>query len=137
MTFCLHFTDAASVLSRLKAPKALITSAGALQSAKVPETLPEALGLMGRLGDDNFQKLVEYYDAMGTPTELLRQAQTSGIPCRISRLDITGKDLADLGIGPGPDMGRALNALLDAVMEGRLENKKIALLGAVAQFLEG
>lgn len=137
VAFCLHFTDAASVLTRLKAPKALIASAAALQSAKEPETLPKALALMGKLGEDDFRNLIEYYDALGVSTELLRHAQNSGIPCRISQLDITGKDLAALGISPGPDMGCALNALLDAVMEGRLENKKTALLGAAAQFLEG
>jgi len=130
VAFCLHFSNASDVLNRLKAPKALIASAAALQSAKEPETLPKALALMGKLGEDDFRNLIEYYDALGVSTELLRRAQASGIPCSISQLDITGKDLADLGISPGPAMGRVLNALLDAVMEGRLENKKSALLGA-------
>ena len=136
VAFCLHFADAAAVLTRLKAPKALITSALALQTAKPPETLADALSLKGRLGDDDFKTLIEYFDAQGTATTLLHQAQASGIPCRISQLDITGKDLSALGISPGPAMGRTLNALLDAVMEGRLENKKSALLGAAEHIFE-
>lgn len=136
VAFCLHFADAAAVLTRLKAPKALITSALALQTAKPPETLADALSLKGRLGDDDFKTLIEYFDAQGTATTLLHQAQASGIPCRISQLDITGKDLSALGISPGPAMGRTLNALLDAVMNGRLENKKSALLGAAEHIFE-
>ena len=94
------------------------------------------MSLKGRLGDDDFKTLIEYFDAQGTATTLLHQAQTSGIPCRISQLDITGKDLSSLGISPGPAMGRTLNALLDAVMNGRLENKKSALLGAAEHIFE-
>lgn len=136
VAFCLHFSHAASVLTQLKAPKALITSASALQTAAPPETLFQALGLMGKLGDGDFQSLIEYYDARGISSDLLRQARSSGIPCRISQLDIAGKDLADLGISPGPAMGRTLNALLDAVMRGQLENKKSLLLGAAERFTE-
>ena len=39
--------------------------------------------------------------------------------------------LMDAGITPGPAVGKALNTLLRAVMEGRLPNEKAALLAAL------
>ena len=47
---------------------------------------------------------------------------------RVSMLAIDGQDLIHYGITPGPEIGRTLNELLDAVMDGVCENTKIALL---------
>ena len=45
--------------------------------------------------------------------------------------DDHGASLMDAGIAPGPAVGKALNTLLCAVMEGRLPNEKAALLAAL------
>lgn len=133
VAFCLYFSDATAVLTRLKAPKAVITSARLLQTSVMPSSLPDALRILGRLGTDDYMRLTEYFSLCGGSTDLLHQALSSGLPGRISDLDVTGSDLAALGLSPGPDMGRCLNTLLDAVMEGRVKNEKTALLGAAAQ----
>ncbi len=50
-------------------------------------------------------------------------------PCfRTNDLAISGKDLADAGIPPSPEMGRLLETLLDEVMGDKLENRKELLL---------
>lgn len=50
----------------------------------------------------------------------------------LSRADlaVTGKDLIGLGVRPGPQVGRMLQSLLDAVLEERLPNQREALLAA-------
>ena len=48
----------------------------------------------------------------------------------VGQLAVNGASLMDAGITPGPAVGKALNTLLRAVMEGRLPNEKAALLAA-------
>ena len=47
--------------------------------------------------------------------------------CKIAQLAITGDDLKKKGL-KGEDIGKALDTLLDAVIEGKLQNKKEDLL---------
>ena len=49
----------------------------------------------------------------------------------VGQLAVNGASLMDAGIAPGPAVGKALNTLLRAVMEGRLPNEKAALLAAL------
>ena len=49
----------------------------------------------------------------------------------VGQLAVNGANLMDAGIAPGPAVGKALNILLRAVMEGRLPNEKAALLAAL------
>lgn len=51
-------------------------------------------------------------------------------------LAVNGRDLLELGVPQGPDVGRVLSALLAAVVDGELENERGALL-ARAQELVG
>ena len=43
-------------------------------------------------------------------------------------LAVSGKDLLALGMQPGPDVGKTLKALLEDVLDGRLQNEKATLL---------
>jgi poly(A) polymerase len=43
---------------------------------------------------------------------------------------VTGHDLQELGIPPGPRMGEILHQLMDEQLEGRLGNREAALLRA-------
>ncbi|MCL2544480.1 MAG: tRNA nucleotidyltransferase [Clostridia bacterium] len=53
-------------------------------------------------------------------------------PCyRVAHLAVGGADLLALGLR-GPEVGRALAGLLDAVIEGRVENRREALLAHVS-----
>lgn len=57
----------------------------------------------------------------------LSAALASGIPYRISALDVRGGDLAALGI-KGECVGQTLELLLHAVVDGKVENEKNALI---------
>ena len=52
----------------------------------------------------------------------------------ISMLDITGKDLMDLGISKGPKIGEALEFLLKKVIENPMNNEKSSLLRLAKEF---
>ncbi len=55
-------------------------------------------------------------------------------PCyRIQDLVISGNDLMNLGMNPGPRMGEVLKQLLDLVIEEEIENEKAALLAAAKE----
>ena len=50
-------------------------------------------------------------------------------PClSVKDLAVDGKDLLQLGMAPGPQVGRLLNGMLEQVAEGTLENDRAALL---------
>lgn len=46
----------------------------------------------------------------------------------LKKLNVNGKDLIQIGIKPGPSMGKILNTLLELVIQEELENKKEVLL---------
>ena len=46
----------------------------------------------------------------------------------LRELAVSGRDLLAIGYQPGPALGQALQALLDAVLDGSVENEKDALL---------
>ncbi len=69
-------------------------------------------------------------EALGTPLGSSSEAQeclTSGAPYRISDLAVNGTDLLALGIN-GTSVGKALKALLSAVIDGKLQNDRDELL---------
>lgn len=59
--------------------------------------------------------------------EIIKQNQCF----QMKDLDINGRDLLDFGFREGRELGDALRFALDAVIEGRVENKKSALLDFV------
>ena len=54
----------------------------------------------------------------------------------IKDLAITGWDLQQIGLAPGPEMGRCLNWLLGQVQDEVLSNEKALLLETVKKLLE-
>ena len=60
--------------------------------------------------------------------ELLKNAVKSQKPYKISHLDIRGNDLAENGIANGADIGKCLEKLLIAVLDGKVKNQKNDLL---------
>ncbi|MBE6795596.1 MAG: HD domain-containing protein [Ruminococcaceae bacterium] len=57
----------------------------------------------------------------------LREIEENNECCKISQLSVTGDDLLKKGYS-GSDIGKALNDLLNAVIEGKVENTKTSLL---------
>ena len=54
----------------------------------------------------------------------------------LPQLEIDGSDLLHLGVKEGPRIGAILRALLDAVVDGRLENERETLLSAAREMID-
>ena len=59
---------------------------------------------------------------------LVTAAKENGDCVRIADLRINGRDLITAGLGKGPEIGRILSALLDAVLHDPTQNDREALL---------
>ena len=64
-------------------------------------------------------------------TALMAEIQAENACLSLKDLAVTGHDLMALGF-TGPAIGKALHALLDAVLEEKVENEKPALLKFVS-----
>ncbi len=114
----------------------------AVHDEKLPRSLTEALKLMKRIGEDGYRYLItaKYADNQGkadthSGEELLENMQKylheieeKNLCYSIKQLDITGNDLIRAGIPQGEQLGRELDMLVDAVIEGKCENIKSELL---------
>ena len=93
-----------------------------------PEGLRDLIALKRA---DNLAQAPEFRDRQRTCDEieaLAAQIIAEQQAFSLKDLAINGGDLRALGIPPGPDMGRVLNELLDAVISDRLPNEREALL---------
>ena len=141
---------ARSILLRLKAPTYLVESASALvaiHDGALPSDDAGILNMLNRYGAAFLQRLCRLKLA-----DLAAHARNAGVMQReqqvrafegrmlelsatacytVGQLAVNGASLMDAGIAPGPAVGKALNTLLRAVMEGRLPNEKAALLAAL------
>lgn len=104
---------------------------------------------LNRVGEENVEDLfkLRIADATSNPnspfdpeeiTQLqkrISEVRAKDMALKISDLDITGEDLKSIGIQPGPQMGKILNALLDIVIEDPLMNTKAKLLDEAKHML--
>jgi len=65
--------------------------------------------------------------------ELLRTLAKQEGALTLKTLAVSGRDLMALGMAPGPELGKKLNALLEKVLAGELPNEREALLNAAFQ----
>lgn len=98
--------------------------------------LTDSLGLTKCLRDNGEEAtlgLINLEKALGhkADSDLLSGLLASGVCYRISDLKVGGMDLKNIGLA-GPKIGQALDTLLTAVIEGRVENNRDALI----QFLK-
>ena len=99
--------------------------------------------LIGKLGETDFFRLLalkradslahhpDYWGRVGAcdRLEALAREILDQPPCfTVKDLQIDGNDLIALGCPVGPEIGRTLNALLEAVLSGELPNEREALL---------
>ena len=96
-----------------------------------PEVLQEILEIKladnfatGNMSSELGNKFNDIRDMM---TEILRQEQCFSL----KDLAVGGNDLIAAGMKPGPEVGRVLSKLLDAVIDGECENEKEALMTMV------
>ena len=59
---------------------------------------------------------------------LARELLAAGEPYTLKMLAVNGGDLIRAGVKPGPELGRLLNAALEAVIEDNFPNEREALL---------
>lgn len=67
-----------------------------------------------------------------TAVDLWEQVLASGAALEIKDLKISGRDLLELGVKQGPEMGRILKEVLEYVIENPEYNQKEELLGLVS-----
>lgn len=83
------------------------------------------------LSDGEFELLLDFWEALGYEVSAARREfariMAAGECCRLSALAVKGGDIAGLGYG-GPKIGMVLNRCLDAVVEGRLDNRRQDIL---------
>jgi tRNA nucleotidyltransferase (CCA-adding enzyme) len=89
--------------------------------------------LLGKRGSGGEPPPQEEIDALLRFREVVEVERTS--PHRLRDLAVDGNDLIELGFDPGPQLGRILDALLDAVVEEPALNTRDALLARAKEQL--
>ncbi len=139
-----------AVLLELKAPNALREEVVFLVKHHMDRYSAEertARRLLSRHGLARMERLLEFQacDLGGKGTdapdeslrelqallELLRSLAEKEGALTLKTLAVSGRDLMELGMAPGPELGRKLNALLERVLSGALPNDREALLRAI------
>jgi tRNA nucleotidyltransferase (CCA-adding enzyme) len=89
--------------------------------------------LLGKRGSGGEPPPRDEIDALLRFREVVEVERTS--PHRLRDLAVDGNDLIDLGIQPGPRLGRILNELLDAVVDDPVLNTREELLARAKEQL--
>jgi tRNA nucleotidyltransferase (CCA-adding enzyme) len=82
--------------------------------------------LLGKRGTDGEPPPLEEIEALARFREVVKEELSS--PHRLSDLAVDGNDLIELGVRPGPQLGRLLHDLLDAVVDEPALNTRDELL---------
>lgn len=138
---------AEKVLLRLKAPTALRERVVFLIARHMTPLEPDRKLLRRRLsqyGPEATFQLLQLQQADFTSKgagsestyflqirQMLDQLMEENTCLSLKDLEINGKDLMELGVVPGPEIGRILNVLLSRVLDETLPNQRRALLDAV------
>ena len=140
------------VLLNLKAPTALREQVAQLVQLHMTPIVPERKAVrrwLSRLGQQRLEELLQLQQAdMGgkataDPQEdyysrirgLIREIQEENACLTLRDLSLNGHDLMQLGYA-GPQIGKILNGLLDAVLEEKVENQRSALLALIPSLIE-
>lgn len=115
----------------------------------IPRTDKAIRRALGKLGERDLRRLIllkradnlaqapEFHDhqlELDKGESILNRLLAENACFSMKQLAVNGKDLTEMGLS-GPAVGRVLNALLDAVMEGELPNERHALLSSVSRFV--
>ena len=132
-------------LKRLKCSNAVIDGVSTLVKEKAPRTPAlsrQAKRLLGKYDLHTVRQLTALWSALHPErkdefTALQKEAETlpaQSACCRVSQLAVNGRNLMAAGVAPGPGLRRALEALLEEVITGRLPNEKAELLAFATKF---
>lgn len=124
-----------SVLVRLRtdnATKNAVLSLLRLGTGDLPKERGALCRLLRKEGREGVERVLIYRAARGyedvETRALLSSVFSEGAPYLLSHLSLDGKDLRNAGIPAGPLLGRVLEGLYDAVVDGRVKNEKEQLL---------
>ena len=149
-----EMTDA--MLRRLKcdnAARTLVTTLVREHEMPARQTKKTLRRILSRLGAETLRLLFEVcrgdaaahtpelaqklLDAVDKNESLVGEILAEGSCFTLKDLALDGRDLMDAGIPPGPEIGRVLNLLLDAVMDESLPNERESLLRRVNEIKGG
>lgn len=129
--------DAAAVLKRLKASNDEIGRARGMTAHPEAPAANEAqavrrwLAVVGTAADD-FLLLARYRRGAAAPWQATVQGiRERGEATSRAQLAVTGDDLLQAGVAAGPELGRHLTKLLEAVLEEPERNRRDTLLALV------
>lgn len=144
---------ARAVLRRLKFDNDTIGKVSRLCACHDREILPEAKYMrraLNRIGEDLMPLLWEVKAAdlaaqsdfqreekerrLAERIRLYEKVKADGDCVSLKQLAVTGKDLIEAGIAPGKEIGRILNAMLDAVLEDPGKNTKEQLMAGLSDW---
>jgi hypothetical protein len=89
--------------------------------------------LLGKRGSDGEPPPFEEIAALQRFREVVKEERSS--PHRLRDLAVDGSDLIELGFRPGPQLGRVLHDLLDAVVDEPALNTRDQLLARAKERL--
>ncbi len=140
---------AEDVLTRLRCPNRLIrdvTELVRVHDLAVEPTERSIRRLLNRLGEEQARRLMQVkradtlaqsdmakarkLDGLARCEELLEKVIAGRQAFALKDLAISGDDLLAAGVAPGPALGRRLQRVLDAVLDGTVPNERKALLAA-------
>lgn len=121
--------------------KILVSNWRNLIPANKPAIRRAMNGVPGELFDALLQMQEVFADELGDAygqslvkrTELVCEIRRSGDPVTLKELAVTGRDLVEAGMKPGPELGRTLSRLLDLVLERPEHNTREYLLSVLRQ----
>ena len=111
-----------------------------LENLDAPLTSEYKIKLMlSKIGEENTKKLIEFRKALKKNVSeeygIFEKIIESGACFRLSDMAISGKELGEIGI-TGRKTGEILSKALDAVMSGKVQNEREALLAFVVKLSE-
>ena len=140
---------AENILRRLKFPRRFIEEAVPLirwHDVNIPAEEKPLRRWMAKLGEEQLLRLWQIKRADNLAQNRAKSDRTGEIdtleamtrkligeqPClRVKDLAVSGSDLINLGMQPGPQIGQTLERLLQAVIDGDVRNEREELLGCL------
>ena len=128
---------AREVLSRLRFPTDTIETCVTLiicHDVRFNGTLAQVKRVLNKIGVENMRRLfkVQYADTL-SQSDYLRGEKLAKIDTAKAQFEQI-RDIIDMGVTGGKQIGRLLNLLLDSVIDGTLPNEKAALLAAAKEY---
>ncbi len=108
----------------------------------IPKNMPDNRRLLGQLGEEQYRRLIQVFDAdrkskwigredsradIDRMEDCLNGHRNGELLCLVTELAVNGRDMAALGLR-GQEIGQALNAVYEEVIHDRIPNEREKLL---------